>query len=313
LSPIVRFLSRRRVPAAASAIGLVVVLAAAFLYGLYAVAEPIADWINRAPQLGGEIQDKLASLRAPVEAVMEAEKEVMEATSSEAPPTVQKVSVEGPGIFASAAGGFLTVVTTFVVTTVLLGFLLASGDFFYAKLVDSFETLTDKKRALRVAYDVERVISRYLFTITLINVGLGLAVGTGMYFLGMPSPHIWGGIAALANFVPFIGAILGMAAAAAVALVVFDTLGQAALVPLFYLACTAIEGQFVTPLIVGRRLELNVVAVFISVAFWAWMWGIVGAVIAVPLLVIFKTFCDHLPSLTTIGNFLSGAHQPDDK
>lgn len=303
LSPVVRFFKRRRIPPAFTAALLVIALGAVGLLAVYAMAVPVTDWINRAPEIGNELKYKLADLKTPFKALLEAQKEV-EAATTPGVSEVQKVTVQGPGIFASAATGFLAAVTTLIVTMVLLTFLLASGDLFYAKLVQTFDTMKDKKRALRIAHDVERVVSRYLFTITIINICLGIVIALGLHALGMPTPYIWGAVAALANFMPYIGAILGLGAATAVAIVSFDTLAPAFYVAAFYFACTFIEGQFITPLIVGRRLELNAVAVFVSVAFWAFLWGIVGALIAVPILVILKIVCDHFPEMETLGNFL---------
>jgi predicted PurR-regulated permease PerM len=116
--------------------------------------------------------------------------------------------------------------------------------------------------------------------------------------------------AALLNFIPFLGAVVGMATVALVAIVSFDTLSQAALPPLFYLAATSIEGGVVTPMVVGRRLALNTVAILLALALWAWLWGVVGALIAVPLLVAIKAFCDHFEELSDWGEFLSPGRAP---
>jgi len=127
-----------------------------------------------------------------------------------------------------------------------------------------------------------------------------------MMFTGMPNPVLWGVAAALLNFVPYVGAIGGILMVGMVALISFDSIAYAAIPPLLYVALSAIEGQFATPVFLGRRLELNSVAIFICVALWGWLWGIVGAIIAVPLLVTVKVFCDHFESLNSFGEFLSG-------
>ena len=122
----------------------------------------------------------------------------------------------------------------------------------------------------------------------------------------MPNPVLWGVGAALLNYIPYLGALVGMALAGAIGLITFPTLTLAALPPLAYFICNAIEGSVVTPLTLGRRLELNPVAILIALAFGGWMWGIVGALIGVPLLVVVKVFCDHFESLAKFGEFLSG-------
>ncbi len=308
LSPLVRWFSRRGVPAALSAVVIVVSMFLTTLLGAYTLMVPVSDWVDRAPEIGRQLESKLSVLRAPMEAIKDAEKQVDDVSKDA---DVQTVTVKGPGLMQTAASSILSALTSLTITAVLLAFLLGSGDLFYSKLVRTFDTLKDKKRALKIAHDVERVVSRYLFTITLINISLGIVVGVGMWFLGMPTPYIFGIIAALANFIPYIGALIGMAAAVAVAVVSFDTLSLPLMVGGFYFMCTFLEGQVITPLIVGRRLQLNAVAVFISVAFWAWLWGIVGALLAVPMLVIIKTICDHFEVLDTLGEFLSGRdHEP---
>ena len=314
LKPIVRFLEKKRIPAAATSVVLALLITGAGALAATALIEPITDLVDSAPRIRAELTEKLKSIRQPVEAVMEAREEVENVTGGAAgSDNVQAVTVEGPGILASAASSVISGLTTLVVIFVLVIFLLASGDMFYEKLVRSFDKMADKKRALRTAYDIQREVSRYLLTITIINAGLGVAVGTGLYFLGMPEPHIWGVIAAVANFIPYIGAVLGMAAAGMVAVVTFDTLGAALLIPGFYFLCTFLEGQFITPLVVGKRLQINAVVIFISVAFWAWLWGLVGALLAVPILVIIKTLCSHYPALNTIADFLSDeAHEDPD-
>ena len=176
---------------------------------------------------------------------------------------------------------------------------------FYEKLVHIMPTFKDKRNATRISYDIERKLSNYLFTITLINAALGITIGVAMWLLGMPNPILFGVLAFVFNFVPYIGAIVGVAIAALVGLLTFDHTGAALLPALAYLTLTIIEGQFATPYFVGRRLEMNPVVIFLSVALWAWLWSIVGMLVAVPLLVAVRTFCEHIPRLQAFGTFLS--------
>ncbi|MEL6750737.1 MAG: AI-2E family transporter [Pseudomonadota bacterium] len=304
LSPVVRAGKRYHIPQAVSSIAIVVSMVGATVIGLFLLTTPVTEWIDRAPQIAQQIESKLSGLRDGVAAIQDAEEQVEDMSSNG---NVQTVTIKGPGFASSAASTILSLLTSLTITAVLLAFLLSSGEMFYAKLVRAYDTLRDKKRALRIAHDVERVVSRYLFTITIINLCLGIAVGITMWLLNMPTPYIWGMLAAVANFIPYIGALLGVAAASAVALVTFPELTTVAVVASAYFACTFIEGQIITPLVLGRRLSLNAVAVFISVGFWAWLWGIVGALIAVPILVIAKTICDHFEELENVANFLSGS------
>lgn len=305
LTPVVRFLSKRGVPAPVSATLLVMFSVGTIVSAGYLLSGPVISLVNDAPSIGRQVAERLAEMRHPFEKVMEVSEQVENVTSAAEEPGVQKVVVAQPGIISQAAGNLLSAGTSAAITFVLSLFLLASGTMFYEKIVQSFGRLSEKKRALRVVYDVEREISRYLLTVALINAGLGTAIGAGLWLLGVPNAAVWGIAAALLNFLPYIGAAATIVVVAAISLITFESMSYVLLAPAFVLCCNVIEGQFITPLVVGRRLEINAVAIFIAVAFWSWLWGFIGALIAVPLLVIIKVFCDHFDSLRHIGNFLS--------
>lgn len=306
LSPIVRFMQKRGVAPSISALFIVLIVLIIFCAGIFFLSGPVAEWVSQAPEISRKIQHKLAVLRSPVDAVVQASEQVGNIAESTSAGDIQKVVIQQPGMLSIAAASAFGGLTTVAVTFVLLLFLLASGTMFYQKLIGILPTLKDKKRALTIAYDVERDVSQYLLTITLINCGFGAAVALAMAATGMPNPVLWGVAALLLNFVPYIGALGGIVMVGMVALISFESIGYAAIPPLLYAACAFVEGQFVTPILLGRRLELNSVAIFICVALWSWLWGIVGAIIAVPLLVAVKVFCDHFEGLSSFGEFLSG-------
>ncbi len=314
LTPIVRFLRKRGVPEALSATLLVLASMVALGCAGYFLSGPIVQLAGEAPEIGRRVTERLSELRHPFEKFMAVSHEVEKVTETAQEPGVQRVVIAQPGIVSQAAGNLLSAGTTAAITFVLSLFLLASGTMFYEKIVQSFTRLSEKKRALRMVYDVEREISRYLLTVAVINAGLGTVIGLGLWAIGMPNPAVWGVAAAALNFLPYVGALATVLLVACISLISFDTLSYAILAPLFVVLCNIVEGQVVTPLVVGRRLEINAVAIFIAVAFWSWLWGFVGALIAVPLLVIFKVFCDHFESWANIGNFLSanqGAEQAE--
>ena len=321
LTPIVRFLRKHGVPEALSATLLVVFSVLGLAAAGYFLSGPIAELIDDAPSIGRRVGDRLAELRRPIERMAEVSEQVEQVTETTQEPGVQKVVMAQPGILSQAAGNLLSASTTAAITFVLSLFLLASGTMFYEKIIQSFPRLSEKKRALRVVYDVEREVSRYLLTVMLINAGLGAVVALGLWAIDMPNPLLWGVTAALLNFLPYIGALVTIVLVAAIALISFDSLTYALMPPAFVFLCNVVEGQIVTPLVVGRRLEINAVAVFIAVAFWSWLWGFVGALLAVPLLVVIKVFCDHFDSWRHVGNFLAAQQviepeaeeQPDGK
>ena len=310
LSPVIRFMQKRGVSPPISAAFVVLIVISIFCAAVYFLSAPVSQWISQAPEISRQLQHKLEVLRSPVDAVVEASEQVGHLAESTSAADVQKVVIQQPGMLTIAAASAVGGLTTAAVTFVLLLFLLSSGTMFYQKLIGVLPTLGDKKRALTIAYDVERVVSHYLSTITLINCGFGAAVAIAMAITGMPNPVLWGAAAALLNYVPYIGALGGIVMVGIVALISFDSVGYAVIPPLLYTMLAIVEGQLLTPILLGRRLELNSVAIFICVALWSWLWGIVGAIIAVPLLVAVKVFCDHFDGLSSFGEFLSGHVTP---
>jgi predicted PurR-regulated permease PerM len=306
LSPIVRYLQKRGIAPAVTALVLVLAFTGVFSAGVYFLTDPVSEWIERAPQIGQRVQQKLSALRKPVEAVVKASEQVETITETASSPAIQKVVVQQPGLLSIAASNLVSIASTAGVTSVLLLFLLASGTMFYEKLIGVMPTFRDKKRALAIAYDVEREVSQYLLTITLINIVFGIYIGGAMAVVGMPNPILWGVAAALLNYIPYIGALAGIVMVSLVALISFDSLTYALVPPMLYLLGAIAEGQFITPIFLGRRLELNSVVIFVFIAMWSWLWGIVGAIIAVPLLVLIKVLCDHFEGLSRVGEFLAG-------
>ncbi len=305
LTPIVRFLRKRGIPEALSAT-LLVILSLFFVVSAgYLLSGPVIDLINNTSSIGQQLTERLAQLRRPFEKIMQISHQLEGLTETTQEPGIQRVAVAQSGILSSAASNLLSAGTSFTIIFVLSLFLLASGTMFYEKIIQSFASLSEKKRALRVVYDVESEISHYLLTVTIINAGLGTVIGLGLWALGMPNPLVWGAAAALLNFLPYVGALMTIMLVTVIALISFDTISYALLAPAFVLLCDIVEGQFVTPMVVGRRLEINAVAIFIAIAFWSWLWGFVGALMAVPLLVVIKVFCDHFDGLTHVGNFLA--------
>ncbi|NND89848.1 MAG: AI-2E family transporter [Granulosicoccus sp.] len=304
MAPVVRQLSRRKVPAPVSAV-LLVVTVGGFISSLgYVLANPLTEMIESIPRITRSLEFKLLPYKESVEAISEAGKQVEKMAAGDDQP--ERVVIEQPGIISSTASTVANGLTTVMLAFVLSLFMLASGTLFHEKLVSVMPRLEDKKRALGVAYSVERSVSRYLLTVALINVGLGVVIMLLLFLTGTPNPVLWGVMAALLNFLPFAGALVGVGLLTIVSLGTAPTLPAAMLAPLIYFTCTTIEGNFVTPAIVGRRLQLNIVAVFLAVVIWGWLWGIGGALMAVPILLVVKILSDHVESWKVFGEFLSG-------
>jgi len=304
LAPLVRLLGRVRVNAAFGAALVLLSLVGLLIYGVSRLAEPAADWLEKAPYSLHQLEQKILPLKRPMEKVAQASGEIEKlAVSSQ--PEAQTVVVKRNAL----AESFLTQTPEFiasgVVMLILLYFLLAYDGVFLAKIVKAIPRLADKKRAVSMVREIEMQISRYLLTITLINIGLGIAVGAAVHLLGLRNPIMWGVLVATLNFIPYLGALTGIICMTLGAVLSFDSLGYALAFPASYLIIATLEGNFITPLVLGRSLTLNPVVILIALAFWGWMWGISGMILAVPILATFKIFCDHIEPMKPVGEFLS--------
>ncbi len=305
LSPVVRGLKNRlRIPEGLGAALVVFGFLGSLGWGIYELSGPAYEWAQKAPQQIRRLERKLAEFKKPVQTMSKATQQVEKMTEVGGGPATRKVEVQtetfGERMFSQAtelvAGG--------VVMFILLFFLLASGDLFLRKLIRVLPRLADKKRAVEIARQIESDVSTYLVTITIINVGLGLATWGLLALLGVPNPLLWGVLATVTNYIPYLGALIMYAVLAMVGFLTFDTLGQSLLVPGVFAGLNLLESYLVTPMVLGRRLTLNPVVIFLGLTFWGWLWGITGALLAVPIMVVVKIICDHSEPLAPIGEFL---------
>jgi predicted PurR-regulated permease PerM len=303
LSPLVRALRKVGVPEPVGAGIVVLGLVAVFAVGLYRLSGPATEYVARAPESIETVQRKLRAMRGSVDQVTRAAEQVERATTGEEPGT-QQVQIKGPSLTQQVFGGTAALLSAATVVVFLTYFLLAVGDLFLQKLVGVLPQFKDKRVAVTIARETEAQISLYLFTTTLINVGVGVVTGLAMYLLGMPNPVLWGVVAAVLNFVPYVGAVANSVLLALAAFVAFEDTGHALLVPGVFLALNLIESNLVTPIIYGNRMRLNTVALFIGLVFWWFIWGVPGAILAVPIMAAIKIVCDHIESLSPIGEFL---------
>jgi predicted PurR-regulated permease PerM len=302
-SPVVRALKRAQVPESIGALLVLVAVLGTAAAAIYSLSGPVAEWLERAPVAFRKAERALSQIRKPVETVTQATQEVEKLTSlgGERRGSVQIRQQQLSDTLITTVLGFFF---ELMVVVILLYFLLASGDLFLRKLITVLPKLADKKRAVQIARDVEQNISTYLFTITVINAVLGLVTAGVMAWLGMPNPLLWGALAGVSNFIPYIGAIGVAGVLGLVALTTFGSVAAALVPPLVFLTITSIEGYLVTPWVLGRRLTLNPVMVFLNLMFWGWVWGLPGGFLAVPILATFKIFCDHIEPLAPLGEFL---------
>jgi len=291
LSAPVRLLRKLHMPDVLSA-GVVVLTFLMFIgSGIYFLSDPALNWINEAPQVVRNLEYKLAPITQKLGGATREIEQIGE--TNDAAPTMRVT--EG-----SLAATVVEYVSNFaagaVVTIILVYFLLAMGRRTVIQVARAQDPESRRVYADIIA-SVQTEIAIYLQTITAINIGLGIATAAAMWATDMPSPALWGVVAGVLNFMPYLGPVITVGILSVVALLTFDTLWAIAMPPLVFLLLTTLEGQLLTPMIVGRRLTLNPLVVFLSVVAWGWLWGVAGALLAVPLVAVFKIVLDRTGSL----------------
>jgi predicted PurR-regulated permease PerM len=236
--------------------------------------------------------------------IQELADEVSELGAAEATEMTTSVVLQAPGILENVVGSLPAALASTGIIVFLSFFLLASGDSVLRKLARCGRSWSERRRIVSIARRAQSDMSRYLTTVTLINVGLGVAVTLTMHLFNVPNPLLWGAMAAVLNFAPYIGALVTAIILTLVALMTVPTLAEALMVPGAFLILTVLEGQVITPAVLGRRMALSPAVVFVSVIVWGWIWGIAGALMAVPLTTALKVVCDHSPALGLLGSFL---------
>ena len=305
LAPAVRSLIRLRIPGAIGAAIIIAGLLSSGIYGAYLLSDPARQWLQKAPTSFNTIRKKLRGFIEPVEKARQTTQQIEQITAlGKKENNVPTVEIKKPGLDEFVFASTQNFLIGCGLTVVLLYFLLAAEDLFLLKLVKVLPSLDDKKRAVEICRQIERDVSTYLWTMTLVNMGLGIVVGLSMYFLEMPNPALWGVLAAFVNYIPYLGALTGIISVGLASALTFDDPVKIILAPSLYFLAAIIEGNFITPIVLGRSLALNPVVIFIWLIFWGWVWGIVGAILAVPLLAIVKIICHHFKPLYALGEFL---------
>jgi predicted PurR-regulated permease PerM len=305
LAPAVQLLERLHVPRLLASAIVVLSVVGLLGAGMAALAGPAKTWIERTAQSLQKLEQGFRATAKPIEDIKKATGQLQEATQVVAGPGVQEVRVAGPALGDLLLSGTPHVVASILATTILVYFLLVAGDVFLRKLVNVIPTFRDKKRAVDITRQIEADISFYLLNFTLVNVGLGVAMAIVTALLGMPNPLLWGVLVAVLNFVPYVGAITSTAMLAMAGLQTFDSVPQALVAPAILIGLVAISAEVVTPYVLGRGLLLNPVAIFIAIMLWGWLWGIVGVLLAVPLLASCKIICERVEPLHPVAEFLT--------
>jgi predicted PurR-regulated permease PerM len=306
LRPLIRWLSHCHLRPALAAAVVLCLFVAAVVIGFLKLGPPAMAWMSEAPthmaQLRQRVQEmfpRAAHLSQAAEAVSSLG--ATETEKSKATPVEIKTS-RVPSAFINWTETLLAGAGE---ALVLLYLLLASGDLFLQKLVRVMPTFSDKKRAVEISREIQQNITNYLSSVSVINITLGAVFSAGLFVLGVPNAAMWGMLVACLNFIPYFGPVAGILLLGVVGLLTYDSLPKGLLPPVWYLLLHLLEANFVTPLLLGRTFTLNPVVIFVSLIFWTWLWGVPGALLAVPILVSFKVVCDRVPTLSSIGELLS--------
>jgi predicted PurR-regulated permease PerM len=308
--PVLRVLRRIGLPRTLAALVIVLVLVALFVGIGLLLSGPLTGWISKLPQTLPRIQERLSFLNGPAKSMQRALEHIQNlapggdgggSTGAARPVAVQGASLPQQvlsQVRIVAAGAFETLLVMF--------FALVSGETFLRRLVEVLPRFEDKKRAVDISQQIERDISVYLGTITVMNTLVGVAAGTMAWLVGLGDPLLWGTFAFLLNYVPILGPTAGVIIFFVAGLVTIDPLWAAFVPAVLYLMIHVAEGETITPMLLAARFTVNPVLVMVGVIFWYWIWGVCGAILATPMLAIVKIVCDRIDRLKPIGHFIGG-------
>jgi len=308
LRPIVRWLSRRHIPETAGASICLLVLAIGLTLGVMQLVRPARQMVTDFPSMMARTSQKLKGITSHLSQLSKAKEKIEEIASGDERGRVTEVIVQQPGIssnavLVSATGEFLASVGIIVVLTF---FLLTSGDQLINNVLTTLPSFRDKRHFVELILNVQKGVSSYLFTVTIINVGLGIATAIEMWMLGLSNPLLWGVLAMTLNFIPFLGPLITGLVIGMASLLAFESPSYALLAPTLFFITAALEGNIVTPALLGKRMSLSPILVIVYLTFWGWMWGAGGALLAVPLLAATKIYCDQFEKSRPLGRMLSG-------
>jgi predicted PurR-regulated permease PerM len=305
LSPAVRAFGRIRVPPPLAAAVVVLTMVGLLSLGIYELSGPVQTWADKAPQSLATAQRQLKKILRPIEKVTRSAEQVDRVTdgvTSGSPAT--EVVVKSSSVASRLLGSTQRALAFLLEVIILLYFLLAAGDLFLAKLIKVLPHLQDKLKAVHIARETEEAVSTYLLANLATNVGEGVVLAGALWLLDMPNPILWGVLAAALEFIPYLGALVVVVVLGIAGLATFPDTGHALAVPGVFLLINFFQANIATPLLLSHRLALNPVAQFVGLSLFFWLWGILGAFLAVPILATFKILCDHIDSLHSIGEFL---------
>ena len=305
LQPLVRLLEGFHIPRAIGAILSVLLVLLAFGGTISMLAGPAAAWAAKLPDAIPKVKESLRFLHGPIDAFQGMLKQI-EGIAGETGSLPQAPGMRPSSLLGALLSGSATATSGLFTTLLILFYMLVSGETFLRRVVEILPRFKDKRQAVELSLHIERDVSAYLLTVTCINLIVGIATGCVMWVCGVANPVLWGAVACVLNFVPILGPMVGIVVFLMVSVLSLGVTWWAVLPVGLYFAIHVIEGEFATPMLLARRFTLNPVALILALIFWYWMWGVPGAILAVPLLAITKIVCDDLRPLRAFGHLLEG-------
>ena len=315
LDPFVDRLERIKVPRAVAAGAVLLLLVSATAGIAYALRFQAIAVVEQMPAAAQRFRDAFRGIGQPgtfgkmQEAAKEIEKTADTVAGNDTPRNVTKVQIEEPAFAARAylwAGslGALSIAGQAVMVLLLTFFLLLSDDLFKRKLVEGVPTFARKKLTVQVLEQIADQIERFLLVQLFTSFVVGMITWAALSAVGLQQPAAWGLVAGVFNTIPYFGPVIVTSALGIVAFLQFGTFTMALAVAGVALAITSLEGWFLTPMLLSRAANMNQVAVFVGLIFWSWIWGVWGMLLAVPMLMVVKSVCDHIEDLQPVGQFL---------
>jgi predicted PurR-regulated permease PerM len=296
----VRWLTQRGLPRPLSSTLVLGTVLGLVVLAVVELTGPALAWSQRMPGAVRALEQKSRNLRYPVEHVTSAVQAVTRLAEVGHPKTVPQVDVVKPGFVEGLLAQAGKIAAQIGLAVGAAFFMLVDGDALLSRLFRLGAPLAGNKRSTAVINEVGHRMSGYLGAVTLVNLGLGIAVTLALALLGMPNPWLWGALAAVLTYVPYVGPAVGIGLVTLASFVTFPTLGAALAPPLAYLALAVVEGNLVTPFVLGRTCAIRPLVIFVWLALWAWLWSVPGAILAVPLLMLVRFVCDESPRLAAL-------------
>ncbi|MEJ8569146.1 AI-2E family transporter [Elongatibacter sediminis] len=293
-SPLISWARRHGIHSTISAVLIIGLLLSALFGAGAALVDPASEWLKQAPTNVRQLAREFEQVKQPLEGIKELSEEVTEITEIDSgKPKPPSVKINDPTALDRVMQNMPEFATSLAIMFLTAFFLMAGGDAQSRRILAFGRSWKAKRRIIRVTREIQAEVSRHLRTVTLINIGLGVAVALALWQIDVPNPPLWGTMVAVLNFAPYVGAIVSTVILTVVGISTFGDLGDALTVPGLFLLLNATEFALITPLLLGRSLSLNPLVVFLAVIAWGWMWGIAGALIAVPLVSTAKVILSH--------------------